>query len=127
MSSLYIQEQSLYFDQELPQYARFFNKIKTRSSITFPTNIINCSIIVKNFYLENADNDTSDNPYPTPPGDGKVYELGWGVEDVDFLSNQAFYSGWMKLISFEANTNTNFSLPNPKNSYLRILAIAECE
>tara|TARA_B000000565_G_C23782549_1_gene376537 strand:- start:7763 stop:8137 length:375 start_codon:yes stop_codon:yes gene_type:complete len=122
-------EQSIYFENSIPQYADFFNKLKERSSIRFPSNIINLSLTIKDYYVEHAYNKGVDNPIPIDVGghDGKLSALGWGIEDVSYIGNQAFYAAWMKLLSWDGTSGANRSMPNPKNSYLQVLAIAECE
>ncbi|MBL4653828.1 MAG: hypothetical protein JKY53_13340 [Flavobacteriales bacterium] len=102
--------------------SKYFNTLKTKSSIIFPSNVVQCSLTIKDFVFSNGVLDGT--TLKTPDPSGGMNAVGWGVESIDYIGSQVFFIGWMEVLSFDGY---NVSVANPYNSSLTILAIAQCE
>lgn len=123
MTNLQMTEQLLKFENNAP-YTFAINKIYSKSSIVFPSNIIKCSISVKDFNCARADLNSASGKIEARTG--PITSIGWGVEDISVVSNQVFFTGWMLIESYNGSGQSD-ACPDLQNSFLNILAIAECE
>lgn len=127
MSSLHILEKVLDFNN-YGSNAGFINKLRSSTSIIFPSNVINYSLSIKDFVINNASASSSSSKFPVVPLNGGINAVGWGIEDANALSNTVFFTGWMEILAFPGSPPNNTSnLPEPNNSYLSIIAVAICE
>jgi len=123
MATIHMFEQVVDFKGNSPLSPEFFNKLTTQSSIIFPSNIIDCSLTVKDFSISNASLSTKSGISISNDED-TMSSIGWGVEDWNYIGNKVFFTGWMQLLRFNSK---NKNVPYPQDSYLTVLAIAQCE
>lgn len=121
MSTIHMIEQVVNFRGDSSLSPGFLNKLTTNSSIIFPSNIINCSLTVKDFSFGSA-HLNSQGVFQSI--DVEPNSLGWGVKNINHLGPQVFFTGWMQVLYIYESNKT---VPDPTNSYLSVLAIAQCE
>ena len=123
MSTIHMVEQVVDFKNNSSLNKGFFNKLTNSSSFLLPSNVISCSLMIKDFSFSNAKLTTS-SAVVIPSGTDGINSLGWGVEDVSTLANRIFFTGWMQVSRFNGEDE---GIPEPNDSYLTVLAIVQCE
>lgn len=122
MSTIYMLKREIRFYGSAPLKTAL-NKLIQQDVFSFPSNIIQCSLMIADLNMWRGTVDTTG---IAKQETGTISLLGAGIEEISCVGTQVYFSAWMQLLRLsDAAENTACLLSGA--SYLSVQAIAECQ
>lgn len=115
MTNIHMIQQDVKFTGYMEDNYAF--RLVQSSYLSFPSNVINCSLSIIQKTLRRKD--------MQGPGNW-ISSLGAGINRVSYNGTQVLFDAWMQAFGVDSSNDLR-SFISPNISYITVVAIAECE